>query len=321
MILPSSVLSFVKKIYHYFMYNYYYHGLCDCYDFIYRRLASPKKIISKIYREHYGKELNWDNPRDLNEKINWLKINSDTSEWTRLADKYKVREYVKECGLEHILVRLYARYDKIDEIDFDLLPNSFVIKMNNGCGDIIIVEDKSKMDKKAVIQNLKKNIGRKYGYRLYEPHYFSIKPCIIIEELLKDESNEYSSSLVDYKIWCFDGKPYYISVMFNRDKNGVMNDTRDLNWINHAEKSIFTEYNLDGKGMSRKPKCLKQMLDYAGILSRGFPEVRVDFYEVDGKVYFGEMTFTSSGGFNDYFTQDFLDELGDMIDLTKVTRI
>ena len=146
-----------------------------------------------------------------------------------------------------------------------------------------------------------------------EPHYNSIKPCIIAEELLDNTKQPIaSSSLIDYKIWAFDGKPAYIWVCFNRTHHSVDVGVYDLDWNFHPEFSISTpHYRLTDIAVPR-PKSLDQMLRAASILSKGFPELRVDLYEVDNKPYFGELTFTSAGGFNDFYSQDFLNILGDM---------
>ena len=119
-------------------------------------LRTPKRICSYCYKQVLGEELNWENPQTLNEKINWLKFNSDTSSWSRLADKYLVRDYLKEKGLEHLLVPLYGKWDKPEDINFDSLPNQFVMKTNHGSGEIIIVKDKSKINEDEIRAKMKK---------------------------------------------------------------------------------------------------------------------------------------------------------------------
>ena len=109
--------------------------------------VSPKLLTSIEFRHAFGRKLNWKNPRDLNEKINWLKFNSDTSQWTRLADKYAVREYIEECGYSENLVKLYGKWDRVEDIEWDVLPNQFVMKVNNGSGDILVCKDKNKLNK------------------------------------------------------------------------------------------------------------------------------------------------------------------------------
>lgn len=291
----------------------WYDSFRDLLRSFYYRIMPCKYIISNRFRLIFGRDLNWENPIDLNEKINWLKLYSDTQIWTELSDKYKVRDYIKSKGLEDILVPLYAKWDTPEDVDFSILPDSFVIKANHGSGDAIIVKDKTMVDEVEVKKAMGKAISQKFGYREGEPHYLKIKPCIIAEKLLEQNNDAWTTSIVDYKIWCFSGKPAYIWACYSRSKEGVYVETHDLNWGYHPEKSVFTHHYKDGKGIVPKPKCLKKMIDVATILSSGFPQVRVDLYEIDGKVYFGELTFTSNGGYNDFYTQDFLNELGELV--------
>jgi len=171
------------------------------------------------------------------------------------------------------------------------------------------------MDTKAVEKKLRRAYKAKFGQQKGEPHYFNIKPCIIAEKFLEQKNDPWTTSLVDYKIWCFDGKPAYIWACYSRSKHAVYVETRDLEWNYFPDKSVFTDHYRDGKGAVPRPKCLEKMIDVAARLSEGFPQVRVDLYEIDGKIYFGEMTFTSNGGYNDFYTQDFLNELGDLVKL------
>lgn len=273
-------------------------------------LISPKALASIHYKRGFGKKLNWKNPIDINEKINWLKFKSDTSKWTLLADKYKVREYVKSCGLDEMLVDLYGRWDKAEDIDWNSLPNKFVLKTNNGSGNVLICKDKSKLDIKENITYFNKLLKKKFGNIMSEPHYNKIRPCIIAEELLDNTKQvTESSSLIDYKIWSFNGKPAYIWTCYNRTQHSAEVGLYDLEWNFHPEYSISKPHYILGHPIP-KPKTLDKMLKAAAILSKGFPEVRIDLYETGGKVYFGEMTFTSAAGFNDFYTDDFLKILG-----------
>ena len=153
---------------------------------------------------------NFKSPRDINEKINWLKFYGDTSQWVELADKYAVRSYIKKHGLSDILVHLYGKWDNAEDIDWDSLPNKFVLKCNNGSGDVVICHDKEQINRKDTISYLKKMLNRSFGIVSGEMHYAEMKPCIIAEELLDNTTQPCkSTSLIDYKIWCFDGKPTY----------------------------------------------------------------------------------------------------------------
>lgn len=276
---------------------------------------TPELLLKIRYRYVFKKSLNLNNPQNLNEKILWAKLYSDTTEWTRLADKYEVRKYVEEKGLADTLVRLYAVWYRKEDVDFDILPEIFIIKANNGDGkgtNKIIRKAELIPEKKLEYINMidewlhRKNIGSLSA----EPQYKGMRPCVVAEEVLPMQEGE--TSLTDYKIWCFNGKASYIWVCNDRSAGGnsahVM--TYDLNWNALPEFSVFNSDYIQGKVMD-KPKNLEQMIAIAEKLSQGFPELRVDLYNVEGKIYFGELTFTSQGGFMDYFVPEFNRLLGE----------
>lgn len=269
-----------------------------------------RQYATYLYKRQLGREINWKHPKDLNEKINWLAFCTDTSEWTRLADKYLVRDFVKERGCEEILVPLYAKYDCVEDIQYEALPSKFILKLNNGSGDATIVKDKATIDKDKIARRLLKALNSNFGLDSAEPHYLKIKPCIIAEKLLEPIGGE----LTDYKIWCFHGKPFCIFTCSNRN---IINHTADYNIYD-------IQWNKQDCGLPLRfrnekdipcPLHLDRMLDYAHKLSDGFPQVRVDFYEVDGQIYFGEMTFTSMMGRMQYFTPEYLRLMGEQIQL------
>ena len=268
----------------------------------------PQKYADILYQQSFGYKIDWHHPRDLNEWINYLAFKTDTSAWTKLADKYRVRDYIKEKGLAHILVPLLAKYDSPNDIDFAKLPNQFVLKCNNGSGDIIIVKDKTTIIPAEIKKQLTNALHSKFGLESAEPHYLKIKPCIIAEEYLPSTG----ISIIDYKVWCFNGQPYCIFTGSNRipHKHTVDFNVFDLNW-NRMDFHMTAHYK--NNIYVPKPNHLNEMLSYAKILSKGFPQVRIDFYEVNDKVYFGEMTFTSNCGRMDYFTPEFLKIMGAQI--------
>jgi hypothetical protein len=272
-------------------------------------LKRPKKLSENIFFEIFGKKLNWDNPQDFNEKIHWLKFYSDTVQrWPDLADKYKVREYITQCGLDYLLNDLYAKYNSVEEIDISKLPNSFAIKMNNGCGDNLIVRDKSNIRNKELKKYFGKKLKQKYGVFSAEPHYLKIHPCIIVEKLLENTSLV-SPSLIDYKFQCFNGKVKYVLVCSNRKGSHCDLSSYDLDWNFRPDCLPLLP------GIIPKPQSLSLMIDACKILSKDIPFVRIDFYEVEGKPVFGEMTFTPGAGFINYYTPEFLEELGSYIQL------
>ena len=281
------------------------------------KLLKPIQIARFKYFCKFHRLPNFEHPRDLNEKINWIKFYGDTSKWSELADKYRVRKWIEAKGYGDILVKLYGKWDSVDTIDWDSLPDRFIMKMNNGSGDVIICRDKSRFDIEAAKKQLTKLFGTGYGLTTGEPHYALIKPCIIAEELLDSTHQPIkTSSLIDYKFWCFNGKVKYVWTCYNRSPEGTEVGVYDMDWNYHKEYSVFTHHYREGEQLIPKPVCLDRMIACASELSKGFPVLRCDLYEVEGRVYFGEMTFTSFGGYMNFYTQEFLDIMGNEVDLS-----
>lgn len=276
---------------------------------------NPKSLANDLHKGLVGYNIDWDNPSTLNEKINWMKFNCDTSEWTILADKYKVREYVKDKIGEVYLPKLYGVWTNIDSIDFNSLPKKFVLKTNHGAGTILLVEDKSKLNITEIKSQLKKWLNLRFGYSTIEPHYLRIPPCIIAEEYLENTSKE-SNSIVDYKVYCADGRPYCILVCTDREIGKHSHYSYyDINW-NPMPNVLIDKLKPYHKTI-QCPTCINELLDKASILSKGHPQVRVDFYIVNQKIYFGEMTFTSNGGYDGDITKEFCIKMGDNIKLPQ----
>lgn len=270
-----------------------------------------KRLISEEFKGLMGYDINWDNPQDINEKINWMKLYGDTSEWPRLADKYLVREYVKKRIGEQYLTKLYGVWKNAKEIDFDTLPESFVLKTNHGAGTVLPVFNKSTLDIPQAIDRLNKWLKIKYGYRTIEPHYLKIRPLVYAEQLLLNDSME-SKSIIDYKVFCFYGQPAYILVCKDRIIGKHTNLTFfDINW--NIKPDMLSGKHAGESTITTRPKCLDELLYCASILSKGHPQVRVDFYIVNDKIYFGEMTFTSQGGYMDYISRQYSVLMGDLI--------
>lgn len=266
--------------------------------------------INHLWQGQYGYKIDWKNPKDINEKMQWLACFGDTTEWALCSDKYRVREFLKERGLEDLAVPLLGVWNNTEDINYDTLPEKFILKCNHDSGTCIIVDKSQPYDKEVINKALNKALKTKFGYINGELWYNRIKPCIIAEEFLESHNCTFSSSLVDYKVWSFDGKPYCTWACHNRDKHCAYVNLYDMDWKVRPECSVFTDHYRDGQGMVPKPETFDQMMEAASILSKGFPEVRVDFYEVDGKLYFGELTFMTLYGQIDFYTKDFLIELG-----------
>lgn len=276
----------------------------------------PTTWVCIRYLFRFRRLPNLQNPKDLNEKILFLKLRTDVTTWAQLADKYLVRDYVKDRISDDILIPLLGVWSSAKSIDYDKLPSKFIFKANNGDGKSqhLIVEDKSKINITEVTKTLQSWLDDRWvGLLGAEPHYSKISPKIIAEELLTSSNNRY---LTDYKIWCFNGKAQYILLCTERNKSGVGLMTYDLDWNPHPEYHAYNKHFFRGQ-IEPKPQNFEKMIAIAEKLSSGFPCVRVDLYNIEGKVYFGEMTFTSLGGMMNYYSDDFLQECGACIDLSK----
>lgn len=292
----SKILHSCRERYYLFLGKYY-----------------PKKLIKVWYKLVYNRNINLVNPRTLDEKINWMKLHSDLSLWVRCADKYTVRQYVEEHGLGHLLNKIYGVYEKVDDIDFDAFPQSFVLKTTNGGGgkNVLIVKNKNNLDLDKTKEQLSEWLKQDVGYRYYEPHYTKIKPRIIAEKFLKPNNNDVS--LVDYKFNCFDGRVYSVFLCSDRVfNNSVHYSVYDLDW-NILPQNITSKYRTDK--VYPKPASFNKMIEYSRILSKGIPYVRIDWYEIDNEPVFSEMTFTPGGAFQHFYSDDYLNELGDQLHL------
>ena len=250
---------------------------------------NPEKMFSIWHKRSTGKLLNINPPVTLDDKIAYMEFHTDTTEWSRLADKIKVREYVQECGYVDILPKLYGVWDKVEDIDFNQLPDAFVIKTNNASATNILVRDKNKVEINSIQKQLNKWLVQDYGYQSCQPHYSRIKPMILAEEYLG--LNAECTPLIDYKFYCVNGSPKYVIVYTDRKPNShdMKRTIYDMNWNLHQE--YLGRLAIKGEAV-QKPTSFFLMKDIASRLSQGFPFVRVDFYEIEGKPIFGEMTFT-----------------------------
>ena len=277
----------------------------------------PRQLASKDYKRVMGRELNWEKPQNLVEKIYWLIFNTDTSLWSICADKYNVRAFVKERGCGQMLTELYGRWDNVEEIDYDSLPASFVMKTTNSSGQVIVVKDKNLLDISETNRKLNRWLSFIYGLTSAQLHYMQIKPAIIAEEMLVNKG-EPAKMLIDYKIWCFSGVPESVLVVYDRNGEDYKLSVFDLKWNNISEKTIRTDSPHYGGADVPKPVSFDEMMDAAKKLSKGFPEVRVDFYDIDGRPFFGELTFSTGYG---YFTDEYYSYLGSKVNIESVERI
>lgn len=271
-----------------------------------------EKYLKYVFKEKTKEDLNLDNPQTFNEKLQWLKLYDRNPIYTKMVDKYEVREYVKEIIGEEYLIPCLGVYNSTKEIDFDKLPNQFVLKTTHDSGTIVICKDKKNFDKKAAIKKINKRLKRKYYYLWREWPYKNVKPRIIIEKYMEDKKQKV---LNDYKFYCFDGQPRMMFVVVDRGKETKTNFyDMEFNKIDVSQ----TYPNFDKK--INKPKQFDKMIELCKKLSKDIPHVRVDFYIINDKVYFGELTFFDAAGF-DKFTPDKYDYiLGKWIDISKIKK-
>ena len=275
-----------------------------------------KAIESRIYHKR-GIHYDLDSPKTLNEKILWLMLNTDTSLWSEYADKYKVRSHIEDMGLGEYLPRLYGTWKRFEDIDFEILPERFVLKCNHDNESVQFI-DKNTLDIPYIRKKLNRCVGRKFGYYSCEPHYSRIEPLIMAEEWLDNSHEDISTSIIDYKIWCFNGEPHYIMTIHNRDRYCMYINLYDDEWDTQNQLLVYSNHYKNGRGIVPKPDSLTEMLRISRMLSKEFPQVRIDFYDVDGKPYIGEMTFTSGGGIMSYFSEEGQLILGNLITLPLV---
>lgn len=273
---------------------------------------SPK-LTSKIYYQiKLKKKLNLKNPKNFNEKLMWLKLNEYEHDKlvTQCADKYKVREYVKKCGCEEILNELIDVYDNVEQINFEKLPNKFVLKCNHGAGYNIICQDKSKLDINKTKKQIRKWLKSDYWKYVAELQYKNIEKKIVCEKFLESKDG---NSIEDYKIYCFNGEPLFCMVCIGRNlgrpKYYIMSKEWELMRVNPTGINAPKDFKIE------KPDCIDEMYEYARKLSKPFKFVRADFYDFNGKTIFGELTFTPAGCVDGNYLEETLLELGELIDL------
>lgn len=284
------------------------------------KVTDQKAALEYLWRISFKKPFPWGNPQTLNEKITWMCYKTDTSKWTELADKYLMRSHLEKMGLGEYLPKLYGCWDSANDIDFDALPDKFVLKCNHDCGSTVIVDKAGGYNKEKIIAHLNERVSTPFGIDTIEPHYIKIPRKIICEEFIENENKELSSNIIDYKFWCFDGVPRFCFLGLNRSKDDFNADFtlyKVDTWEEHRE---YMTVNLEHVKQIPRPHNYDKMISLCKKISAGFPQVRVDLYECGSRVFVGEMTFTSQGGRMSYFTDEAQHLLGSYITLPPATR-
>ncbi len=267
---------------------------------------NDKAFIRLRFWLKLGKLPNIENPKGFNEKIQWIKLHDKNPLMTLCADKYEVRNVVESRVGPHILNKLYGVFESADEIDFDSFPESFVLKATNGCGWNIIVKDKSSLDRQKAKKKMKKWMATNYYPRKREWAYKNITPRIVCEKYLENKKG----SLIDYKILCFNGNPTLIQVDLDR----YTGHTRAYYTTEWQRVDFLMKYPAH-KGEVEEPESLKYMLEIARTLSSNFTFARVDMYDVNGNVVFGEITFYPASGWGWFSPEHWDAKLGDLLKL------
>lgn len=271
-----------------------------------------KRYLKLLYLCFLGKKLDIDNPKTFNEKLQWLKLYDRRPEYTTMVDKYEAKNYVANIIGDEYIIPTLGVYDSFDEIDFDSLPNQFVLKCTHDSGGLVVCKDKSDLDIKAAKKKISKCLKRNYFYQCREWPYKNVKPRIIAEEYLVDGDRVVPE---DYKVYCFDGKPKYIVVFHNRylDDSLYSESVYDTDW-NKLDISLDEHFAVSDI-VEDRPECLDKMLDFAAKLSADIPQARIDFYIIDNKIKFGEITLYTASGTQRMIPESLDEELGKYIPL------
>lgn len=269
-------------------------------------------IIKKRFKKRLGRELEIENPQLYNDKLQWLKVNWYDPLATKCADKYLVREFVSDTIGPQYLNELYEVYESVDEIQIDKLPNSFVLKGTHGSGFNIVCEDKSKIDWNEQFKKMRRWLKTDYYLGNREWVYKDIKPRIICEKFIKQGKG---LELQDYRFFCFNGDPKFITVDFSiNDKKKTRRNLYDLDWnLMDEEISYPKDLNINVK----RPGKLQEMIELSRKLSSPFPHARVDFYYIDSKILLGEITFFHQGGMGNITPRAFEQKMGKWLELPR----
>ena len=263
-----------------------------------------------VFRIKTGYKLNLKNPKTFNEKLQWLKLHERNPLYTKLVDKYAVRKYVEETIGKDYLVPLLGVWDDFDEIDFEKLPDKFVLKCTHDSGGLVVCRDKKKMDIDSVRKKICRCMKFNYFWAFREWPYKNVRPKIVAETYLEDEKD----SLNDYKFFCFNGIAKVWFLITGRGSGDTRCDYYDF----EGNLLPFTQGYPNSNVARKMPQEVLQMKLLAEKMTKGMPHCRVDFYLVHGRIYFGEMTFFDSSGFDPFEPKEWDEIFGREIDLTGV---
>lgn len=276
------------------------------------KLLSDEQYLKIIYKLCIGEKLNLKNPKTYNEKLQWLKLYDRKGIYTEMVDKCKVKKFVADKIGEEYIIPTIAEWDSFDQIDFDALPNQFVLKCNHDSGGLAICTDKATFDIDASRKKLNKSLKTNYYWKGREWVYKNIKPKILAEKYMVDESGY---ELKDYKFFCFDGE---VKALFIASDRGNPTEETKFDFydadFNHLP---FTNGHPNSNKEIKKPESFEKMKELAGILSKDIPHARIDFYDINGQIYFGEITLFHWSGFMPFVPEEWDYTFGEWINLYK----
>ena len=275
-------------------------------------IKNDKTFLKWKYYTVFHRFPNLKNPQTYNEKLQWLKLHDKRPEYTQMVDKAEAKNYVSNIIGEEYIIPTFGVYSHFDEIDFEKLPNQFVIKCTHDSGGVVVCKDKSIFDVQAARKKIEYGLGKSAYWGTREYPYKNVPPRIIVEAYMEDESGY---ELKDYKIFCFDGKPEFLFVATDRGIKGEETkfDFFDLEW-NHLP---FTNGHPNSTKPIKKPENFEKMMELSAQLSQNIPQVRVDLYNINGKIYFGELTFFHWSGMTPFVPEDWDYKFGEMICLPQ----
>lgn len=299
----------IRKLFRY-LYDSDYRFLINSYRFGMYKEMSDEAYLKRTFKACFGYVPDLENPRTFNEKLQWLKLHDRKDIYTTMVDKYEAKKYVGHVIGEKYVIPTLGVWDHFDDIDFSKLPMSFVLKCTHDSGSVVLVRDKNHWDKDAAKKLLERGLSRNYYWSGREWPYKNVKPRILAEEMV-------DMNPVDYKWICLKGEPEVLCMCMDRQKGDLTFNYYDMNfnllpfeWVHPNIKT----------GEVKRPKNFDEMKKLAQKLSKGIPEVRVDFYDIDGQVYFGELTFYHQSGFAPFSPEEWDLKLGQLLDLTDIKR-
>lgn len=274
----------------------------------------PDKTALKIqYKNRFLKKLDLKDPKTFNQKLQWLKLYNRDPQHTKMVDKYEAKKIAARMMGEDHIIPSYGVWNSFDEIDFDALPNQFVLKCTHGSGDVVIVKDKSKMDMESAREKITRSLRKNYYKIAREWPYKNVPPRVLAEAFMEDESG----GLKDYKTYCFNGTAKIMMIAsdrFSEKQTRFDYFDRDYNWLDLTWGSMYSETK------PSKPELFDQIMELASSMSTGIPHVRIDYYVINGKIYFGEFTFFDGAGFEAISPEEWDEKMGSWIKLPPKTN-